>query len=85
MRKNTHTYTINLILFCSGPPNPDQTIGFIGTNKIEARAVPLLVPLFIHSTNEGTTVGCGDSGVNRTDYRALLELQNQEGRQTVNK
>lgn len=56
----------------------DQTVGLVGMNKINERAVYLLIPLFFYSTSEGTVVGAGDSGVNRTgEVFVLLEIQNQ--------
>lgn len=52
---------------------------------MKARAVHLLIPSFIYSTDEDTVVGSGSSKANRTDeVFVLLELL-QEGRPTVNK
>lgn len=65
--KKKHIDTISLILFLSGPSNPEPAVGLVGMNKIKARTGDLFIPLFIYSTNEGTMVGCGDSGANGTD------------------
>lgn len=79
MDQKRYTYTISLILFSSGPPRPDQTVGLAGMNQIKMRGVQVLIPSFIYSTDEGMVVGSGSSKANRTDEDfALLELLQED-------